>query len=98
MVVSNLFMEDHEEMSTTASLEMKPEIGKRYVDDSFEILKKDERHPFTNHFNSIDPTGSIQCTDEPEVKKTTPFPDAQITRKEDGTLKVKVCRKKTHAD
>ena len=84
VVVSNLFMEDHEEMAiTTAPPEMKPKIWRRYVDDSFDIIKKDQRDPFTKHLNSIDPTDSIKFTDEPEVDKTIPFLDAQITRKED---------------
>ena len=64
----------------------------------FEIIKKDQRDPFTDHLDSIDPTGSIKFTDEPEVQKTIPFLDAQITRKEDGTLKVKVYRKNAHMD
>ena len=99
VVVSNLFMEDYEEMAITiAPPEMKPKIWKRYIDDSFEIIKKDQRDPFTDYLNSIDPTGSIKFTDESEVEKTISFLDAQITRKEDGTLKVNVYRKKTHTD
>ena len=68
------------------------------MDDSFEIIKKDQGDPFTDHLNSIDLTGSIKFTDEPEVEKTIHFLDAQITRKEDGALKVKVYRKNTHTD
>ena len=45
-MVSNLYMEDHEEKSIqSVSLDMKPNIWKRYVDDSFEIVKKDPRDP-----------------------------------------------------
>ena len=67
--------------------EMKPKIWIRYVDDSFEIIKKDQKDSFTEDLNSMDPTGIIKFTDEPEVEKSIPFLDAQITRKEDGTLK-----------
>ena len=74
---------------------MKTKIWKRYVDDSFEIIKKDQRDSFTEHLNSINPTGSIKFTDEPQVDKTIPFLDAQTTRKDDGSLKVKVYKKKT---
>ena len=63
----------------------------------FEIVKKDQWDPFTEHLNIIDPTGSIKFTDEPEVEKTIPFLDVQITRK-DGSPKVKVYRKKTHTN
>ena len=82
----------------TAPPEIKRKIWKRYIDDLFEIIKKDQRDPFTNHLNSINPTGSIKFIDGPEVEKTTCFLDAQITRKEDGTLKVKVYTKKTHTN
>ena len=100
VAVLNLLMEDHEEMAIdTAPSEMKPKIWRWYVDDSFEIIKKDQRDPFTDHLNNIDPTGSIKFTYEPEVETTISFLDAQITRKkEDGTLKVKVYSKKPHAD
>ena len=95
VVVSNLYMEDHEETAiATAPQDMKPQIWKRYVDNLFEIIKKDQRDPFPEHLNSIDATGSIKFTDEPQVDKTIPFQDTQITRKDDGSLKVKVYRKK----
>ena len=51
VVVSNLYMADHEMSIQSAPLEMKPKIRKRYVDDSFEIVKG-QRDPFTVHFNS----------------------------------------------
>ena len=42
--VSNLYMEDHEDRSIQSTPpEMKPKIWKRYVDDSFEIVKKNQR-------------------------------------------------------
>ena len=42
VVVSNLFMEDHEETAiATAPPEMKPKIWRGYMDDSFEIIKED---------------------------------------------------------
>ena len=53
-------MEDNEEKSMgSAPNEMKPKIWKGYVDESFKIIKQDQRSPFTDHLNSIDPTGSI---------------------------------------
>ena len=57
----------------------------------FEIKRTDQRDPITDQLNSIDPTCSIKFTDELEI-------DAQITRKEDGTLREKVDGKKTHTD
>ena len=50
VAVSNLYMEDHEERANeTAHEEMRPKIWKRYVDDSFEIIKADQRDSFTQH-------------------------------------------------
>ena len=55
------FEKDHDETSiATAPPEMKQKIWKRYIDDSLEIMKKDQKDPFTDHLNSIDPTGSIK--------------------------------------
>ena len=49
-MVSNLYMEDHEERSKqSAPPDMKPKIWKRYVGDSFEIVKNNLRDPFTAH-------------------------------------------------
>ena len=86
VVVSNLYMEDHEEKSIHSEpKEMKPKIWKRYVDDLFKIIKHDQRGPVTAHLNSIGPTGSIQLfTDELEVDKAIPFIDALVTRTSGG--------------
>ena len=47
VVVSNLFMEYHKETSiATSPPKMKPEMWKRYVDDLFETITKDQRDPF----------------------------------------------------
>ena len=44
VVVSKLYMEDHEEKSIgSAPNEMKQKMWKRYVDDSFKIIKQDQR-------------------------------------------------------
>ena len=90
-------MKDHEEKSIGSALkEMKPKIWKRYVDDSFKIIKQDQRDPFTDHLNTIETMGSIHFTDEPEVDKTIPFLDALVTGTPGGSMKVKLYRKKTH--
>ena len=96
VVVSNLYMEDHEEKSIGSEpKEMKPTIWKRYVDDSFEIIKQDQRDPDTAHLNTVGPMGSIQFTDEPETDKAIPFLDMLVTRTPVGSMKVKVYRRKT---
>ena len=55
---------------------MKPKVWKRYIGDSFEIIKKDQRDKFTDRLNNIDPTVSIKFTDEPETDSKIPFMDA----------------------
>ena len=99
VVVANAYMESHEEKAMdTAPPIVRPKIWKRYVDDSFEIVNSTQRDNVTAHLNSIDPSKSIQFTDEPEKDGIIPFLDAQIEKKEDGSLKVKVYRKPTHTD
>ena len=71
---------------------MKPKIWEGYVADSYEIVKKDQIDPFTAHLNSIDHTGSIQFTDEPEVD-TISFLDMKIRKKKDSFFTVTVYRK-----
>ena len=61
-------------------------------------MKRTERDNLTTHLNSMDKSGSIRFTDDPEVNGSIPFLDALIKRNEDGTLKVMVYRKKIHTD
>ena len=66
MVLANLYIEDFEDKSMeTAPLEMKPKMWKRYIDDSFKIVKCNQRDLFTDHLSSIGMTGSIRLADEP---------------------------------
>ena len=53
---------------------------------------------FVQHLNTIDPTGSIKFTYEEESDRKIPFLDTRIVRKEDGSVKLLVYRKKTHTD
>jgi hypothetical protein len=99
VAVSDLYMEDLEERAMdTAPPETRPKIWKRYIDDSFEIVKRAQRENLTDHLNKMDATGSIKFTDEPETEGSIPFLDALISRTQDGSMKVQVYRKKTHTD
>ncbi|XP_072046904.1 uncharacterized protein [Amphiura filiformis] len=98
-IVANLFMEWLEkEAVATAPLDCKPKIWRRYVDDVLEIIQKDSTQKLTDHLNSVDPTGNIKFTFEEEDQGKIPFLDTLIVRKEDGSLKLLVYRKKTHTD
>ena len=61
-------------------------------------MKEDQRDARTVHLNQKDHTCSIQFTNEPEVNNAISFLDGLVIRKEVGSLKVKVYRKKTHPD
>ena len=47
---------------------------------------------------TVDPMGSIVLTREDEVNNGMPFLDVRFTRKEDGSVKSTVHRKKMHTD
>ncbi len=57
-IVANLFLEDLEAKAiATAPLEAKPKFWKRYVDDIFDIVKKDQVKVLNDHLLcSIDKT------------------------------------------
>ena len=74
-----------------------PRWWKRFVDDTFVILKKDHKEEFLQHINSVDP--AIQFTTEEQKEDgSMPFLDILVTPQEDGTLTSKVYRKPTHTD
>ena len=75
-----------------------PRLWKRYVDDVMEIMKKWCEQQLTAHLNTIDTTGNIKFTYEAESEGSLTFLDTVMVRKEDGTIKLLVYRKKTHTD
>ncbi|XP_072039336.1 uncharacterized protein [Amphiura filiformis] len=94
-IVANLFMEWLEkEAVATAPLDCKPKMWRRYVDDVLEIIQRDSTQKLTDHLNSVDTTGNIKFTFEEEDQGKIPFLDTLIVRKEDGSVKLLVYRKK----
>ena len=91
-VVANLYMEFFEELALRTA-PARPRIWKRYVDDTFTLVKKGDVDELLVHLNSIRP--SIKLTTELEEGGSIPFLD---TRKVDGKLDVTVYRKPTHTD
>ena len=86
------------EAMATATMECKPKLWKRYVDDVLEIIKEGQVENLTNHLNTIDHTNNIKITRKPEVGGKIPFLDMLITKRRDGTVQLCVYRKKTHMD
>ena len=98
-IVANLFMEWLEkEAILSAPLDCRPRFWRRYVDDVLEIIKAGTTRKLTEHLNTIDPTASIKFTNEEEDQGKIAFLDTLIVRKEDGSVKLLVYRKKTHTD
>ena len=96
-IVANIFMEYLEQKAiSTAPDDIKPRIWKRYVDDILAIVNKDKVLDLKEHLDLADESGSIKFTHELEVDSSIPFLDTRITKKPDGSVKLKVYRKKTH--
>jgi len=93
-VVANLYMEIIEETAITAS-STPPKNWKRYVDDSFVIIKKHSVASFHDTLNSIDP--KIAFTIEPENSGQIPFLDTLVSRN-NGVITTNVYKKSTHTD
>ena len=93
-VVANIYMEMFEELALRTA-EHPPRIWKRYVDDTFCVMKKTDVEGFLSHLNSLCPT--IFFTMEQEDGKL-PFLDTLLHHKTDGSLDISIYRKPTHTD
>ena len=95
-IVANLFMEDLEVQAIKKS-PSPPVLWKRFVDDTFTIIKKQHRNSLLEHLNSIHPSIKFS-SEETRSDGSMPFLDILITPKEDGSLQTSVYRKPTHTD
>ena len=107
-IVCNLYMESFEQKAL-AGAEDPPRWWKRYVDDTYTVLKKDQAQEFTDYLNTLDE--DIKWTTEGEVKtdlvsedvekrveRSLAFLDTLSVLNEDGTIRTRVYRKETHTD
>ena len=93
-VEANLCMEEIEEVAINTS-EVQPKVWKRYVGDSFCIIKRNVVNSFHTTLNSIDP--HISFTIEEESDQQIAFLDTLVSCK-DNTITIGVYRKATHTD
>ena len=94
-LVAHLYMEFFEELALETA-PTRPRLWKRYVDDTFCILRKVSTEELLHHLNGVRPT--IKFTVEQEEDRTLPFLDMLLRRRENGSLDVSVYRKPTHTD
>ena len=95
-IVADLYMENFEVRAINTSPHI-PLMWKRFVDDTFVVIKAAHKQEFLEHINSID--HHIQFTSEDSKPDgSTPFLDMTIKPKEDGRLSTTVYRKPTHTD
>ena len=81
-IVANLYMENFELRALNTSPNA-PLMWKRFVDDTFVVMKKAHKEEFLTHLNSMD--NNIQfTTEEPRPDGSLPFLDILITPEKDG--------------
>ena len=95
VVVAILFMESFES-SALQSFPHPVKLWRRYVDDTFVILKKDQVGELLDHLNAQHER--IEFTLEEEKEGSLPFLDVKVHRLGGGTMKTEVFRKATHTD
>ena len=95
-IVANLHMESFEVRALQSSPNP-PLLWKRFVDDTFVIMKKAHREDFLTHLNSVDK--NIQFTsEEPGPEGSLPVLDILITPDNEGRLNTTVYSKPIHMD
>ena len=95
VVVANLFMEEVEQ-SSLQSFTHPVKTWKRYVDDTFVVIKKDHVDALHEHLNSQ--ASGVAFTVEREKGGVLHFLDVEVRRLQDGSVKTAVYRKMTHTD
>ena len=95
-IVANLFMEDLE-VKALSTAPTPPTLWKRFVDDTFIIIKKSSKESFLQHLNSVDDNIHFTC-EEPNEDGSIAFLDMLITPDQNGRLNISVYRKLTHTD
>ena len=91
-VVDNLYMEFFEELALE-TVPIRPRLWKRYMDDSFCILRKGSTKELLHHLSGVRPTIIVE---QQEGRKSL-FLNTLVWI-EDGSLDVSVYKKPTHMD
>ena len=98
-VVANIVMDFlFRRCQDIAPEEVRPRVALKFVDDSFEVIKRAVMEALNQLMNRLDPTGNLKFTYEEESDNKLPFLDSLVHRNADGTLFTTVYRKPTHTD
>ena len=95
VTIANLVMETVE-TKALQTFQNPPIMWKRYVDDTFVVLKKNNLETFHEHLNNIE--ASIKFTLETESNNSLPFLDVLIVKEKSGNLITKLYQKPTHTN
>ena len=98
-IIANIVMDFmFKKYMETVPAEIKPRLLKKFVDDSVSIVKEGAVTQLTSFMNGLDPTKNLSYTCELPENCKLPCLDLLFHKKDDGTLKTTVYRKKTHTD
>ena len=93
-IVANIFMEEFKAKALSTA-PCPPSLWKRFVDDTFVVIKSAHKEEFFTHITSIDE--GIQFTGEnTRADGSIPFLDTLVTPQVDGSLLTTVYRKPAH--
>ena len=95
VVVANLFMDDLEEKALQ-SFPHGVKVWKRYVDDTFVLVKQQQVDAVHDHLNRQ--ASGVSFTVEKERDGVLPFLDIEVKRADNGSVGTAVFRKVTHTD
>ena len=95
VIIANLVMETIE-TKDLQTFQNPPIMWKRYVDDTFVVIKKNNLETFHEHLNNIE--ASIKFTLETESSNFLPFLDVLVVKEKSGNLITKLYQKPTHTN
>lgn len=79
--------QDLEEKAITTAPELcKPNLWKRYIDNTLEKIKQGYTQDLTDHLNTIDKTGNVKSTHEEEKQGKIALLDLNIHHNRDGGM------------
>ena len=95
-IVANLYMEDFEARAIQSSPNP-PLLWRRFVDDTFVIMKKGHREEFLQHLNSGGQEHPVHFR-RTRTRRSFTFPGHSDKPDQEGRLQTTVYRKPTHTD